>query len=340
MKALELYKDGLTARQIDGELGLSNSTASRIIKSHGAKKLNSKAKYIDPEHIECSKCFEVKHIMEFSIIRRHGPVLSYCNVCRNKKKSVTLEKYLEHKYYDRKRKNKNKVPFDISLEDFIEQFHNQRGLCFYTDTPLITENGNGNDRNCCSVDKIIPHIGYVKGNVVFCTHRINTIKNDLSMEEIAKYVPSFYGKIQTLQNGMFSHTNNNSISSINVPNGQAKTFPNIINRNVLASNYCKTNNCFGMLIIGMHRFYKEDYSRIFSNRLTEEEKIFLHTGSRNGFYIFDNLDLIRKMNIEFLINRTAYFELSAYYYDCNGVEISEILKQDFYDTPFQEINKK
>jgi hypothetical protein len=45
------------------------------------------------------------------------------------------------------------------------------------------------------VDKIIPQKGYVKNNFVFAINKINTCKNDLSLEEIEKWMPDWYDRI-------------------------------------------------------------------------------------------------------------------------------------------------
>ena len=38
--------------------------------------------------------------------------------------------------------------------------------------------------NCPSLDRILPHKGYVIGNVAFISHRANRIKDNASMEEM------------------------------------------------------------------------------------------------------------------------------------------------------------
>jgi hypothetical protein len=42
----------------------------------------------------------------------------------------------------------------------------------------------------------IPQKGYCKGNVVFTTHRINTCKCDLSLDEIKEWMSPWYQKIK------------------------------------------------------------------------------------------------------------------------------------------------
>jgi CRISPR/Cas system Type II protein with McrA/HNH and RuvC-like nuclease domain len=78
----------------------------------------------------------------------------------------------------------------------MEQYHSQNGVCFYTDKEMVCKVGEGKNRDSLSIDKIIPEKGYVKGNVVFCLNRINMAKNDLSLEEIQKWMPEWYSRIE------------------------------------------------------------------------------------------------------------------------------------------------
>ena len=91
--------------------------------------------------------------------------------------------------------HKCQVPFTISIQDFILQYENQNGKCFYSDIPMECVFGQGKLRYALSVDKIIPEKGYIKGNVVFCINVINMSKNDLSLEEIKQWMPDWYKRI-------------------------------------------------------------------------------------------------------------------------------------------------
>lgn len=69
------------------------------------------------------------------------------------------------------------------------------GLCFYSDTKMSLTAGEGHKKDTISFDKIIPEKGYTKGNVVLCSNKFNMVKNNLTLEELALYIPLFYNKI-------------------------------------------------------------------------------------------------------------------------------------------------
>lgn len=51
---------------------------------------------------------------------------------------------------------------------------------------FISEKGVGRTDNSPSLDRIIPSLGYVKGNIAVISQRANRIKNDATLEEITK----------------------------------------------------------------------------------------------------------------------------------------------------------
>jgi len=78
----------------------------------------------------------------------------------------------------------------------LKQFENQKGKCFYTGRILEWKGGNGLNRNSLSIDKIIPEKGYIQKNFVLCTHIANSVKLDLSLQEIEEWIPKWYSKIK------------------------------------------------------------------------------------------------------------------------------------------------
>ena len=95
-------------------------------------------------------------------------------------------------------KSKEK-PFDLDWQYLLKLFNDAHGLCFYTDIQMNV-NAGGRDRSSVSVDKLIPDKGYVKGNVVLCTRRANLIKNDLTIEELKRWMPDWHSRIRRFYN--------------------------------------------------------------------------------------------------------------------------------------------
>lgn len=203
---LKLYNLGKKNREIARELCIHHNTVR-----YWLNKNNLKANYfgqpiemVSDTEAKCTKCDQIKSINEFQFGRKGQQYeyrFSFCNECRKKQCYLNLNndinKFLVDRFNRLKlRAKKNDIPFSISKEEFIKQFENQNGLCFLTDTKLICEVGSDLHRDSLSIDKIIPEKGYVCGNIVFLSNRINTCKNDLSLEEIKKWMPNWYERIE------------------------------------------------------------------------------------------------------------------------------------------------
>lgn len=76
------------------------------------------------------------------------------------------------------RAKKKGIPFDITIEDFILP-----EKCPLLEIPLTVGYGNSQE-NSYSLDKIIPDLGYVKGNVWVISNKANMIKNNASLKEL------------------------------------------------------------------------------------------------------------------------------------------------------------
>lgn len=87
------------------------------------------------------------------------------------------------------------MPFTIDYEYALAQYERQGRVCFYTDREMAIKAFNGLSSNSMSLDKIVPSLGYVPGNVVWCVNKVNTIKNDISLDEIKEWMPGWYERI-------------------------------------------------------------------------------------------------------------------------------------------------
>ncbi len=89
---------------------------------------------------------------------------------------------------------KNNIPYEMEWKLLVSLKERQGGKCFYTDTPLSF--GGGSWTSKCSIDRIVPSLGYVEGNVVLCCSRINTIKSDISLDEMELWMPGWRNRIR------------------------------------------------------------------------------------------------------------------------------------------------
>jgi hypothetical protein len=201
----EYNKQKATNRQIAINLGLNHKTVAYYLKKNGLTSVwcNQPINKIDESNAKCSRCLEIKPITEFQYGRKgqkYEYKFSYCNVCRKKQVYLNLNRdiltFMRDKYTRLlSLAKRNNTLCNITRDEFIEIYTNQNGKCFYTDVELICLVGAGKSRNSCSVDKIVPEKGYTKDNVVFCTVKVNTAKNDFSLDEIKLWMPEWYKRI-------------------------------------------------------------------------------------------------------------------------------------------------
>lgn len=116
--------------------------------------------------------------------------------------------YARHRFYHARRMSKNplltrlkanlksdiknaikkQLKVDITVQDLIEKYHQQNGMCYYTGikmtcSPIMRGRGRW-DYDSVSIDRKIPSLGYTKDNVVLCCFWANTAKLDMSYETL------------------------------------------------------------------------------------------------------------------------------------------------------------
>ena len=70
------------------------------------------------------------------------------------------------------------VPFNLELSDLVVPI-----FCPVLGIRLVAGKGKHSD-NSPSLDRLVPHLGYVKGNISIISRRANRIKSDATAEEI------------------------------------------------------------------------------------------------------------------------------------------------------------
>ena len=150
----------------------------------------------------CCRCGISKPVDAFGRHKaRSDGLSSQCRECRNTVKRQLYKNPLvkekarrdlkdkhkrspEYKMVHRaKRKSMHKnIPFDLSANDI-----HIPAVCPVLGIPIFVGSGIFCD-NSPSLDRRVPSIGYVRGNVEVISYRANRIKNDAILEELEKLV--------------------------------------------------------------------------------------------------------------------------------------------------------
>ena len=203
MMILKEYETVKNLHQIGRNLGLTTGQMN-----HYARKLSLKGVkesniiWIDDVTVQCSKCGKHVPFLELDVLRPKSDKpqrLSYCRKCRTKQiinnTNSSLEAYFRNRIRTVRNRSKIKgLKNDIDVDYLINLYNLQGGKCFYTDEKLIVPEGGTLEPSSqsLSLDKIVPRKGYVKGNIVLCTKRANTIKGDLTNEEMKIWLPEWH----------------------------------------------------------------------------------------------------------------------------------------------------
>ena len=81
------------------------------------------------------------------------------------------------------------LPFDIDLEFLTQLYNKQNGKCYYTNELLSLSTNND---MTLSIDRLNSSKGYTKDNIVLCSKVINSIKNDLTIDNFRNTIIKIY----------------------------------------------------------------------------------------------------------------------------------------------------
>jgi hypothetical protein len=137
--------------------------------------------YYDDSGRVCKKCRKYKPYSEYhkhrQCVNGHNTVCKLCRLPLSKEnyKKQTLEYKLWHRA--KIRAKEKGIPFNIEISDIIVP----------EECPIFkTKFEVRNHKTCASIDRVIPKLGYIKGNIQIISNRANMIKADASLEEIKK----------------------------------------------------------------------------------------------------------------------------------------------------------
>lgn len=107
----------------------------------------------------------------------------YCKDCKRVKSQLKYREHwfrFQHNLRSSQCKSKG-IPYDLDEEYLKSIWTNE---CPITGKPFVLHDKGHPDSP--SLDRIIPELGYTKGNVVYISWRMNRIKYDATCEEIVR----------------------------------------------------------------------------------------------------------------------------------------------------------
>lgn len=93
----------------------------------------------------------------------------------------------------RARAKEKGVPFNLKATDITIP-----DLCPYIGMPLEKTTGSNTAQpNSPSIDRIVPALGYVRGNVEVISHLANTMKSNATKEQLVAFAKGVLAKFNT-----------------------------------------------------------------------------------------------------------------------------------------------
>lgn len=82
---------------------------------------------------------------------------------------------------------KEELPFDLDLE-YVKSIYTD--VCPYLGIKMKLVATSGNSMDAISIDKIIPALGYVKGNIQIISYKANVMKQDVDLNTLRTFAKS------------------------------------------------------------------------------------------------------------------------------------------------------
>lgn len=141
----------------------------------------------------CKKCKELKPLEDFHV-KKVAPDgrRSRCKSCTNDDiLQWRIDNPMNLTLNNARARARNKgLPFELTLEDLGEYPKTcpLLGIPMYREPAVANQGCRGSTPHAPSLDRIIPELGYVKGNVWFISQKANTIKQDATLAELKTLV--------------------------------------------------------------------------------------------------------------------------------------------------------
>lgn len=143
-------------------------------------------------HKGCLECREVKPFTEFT--KNSGCMFGYLSVCKKCRKPQTQRDHTNRSHNSillsnaKSRAKKENLPFNLTIDDVVIPEH-----CPVLGIPLSR---GGDKDDSPSIDRIVPELGYVRGNIAVISYRANRIKNNATPDELRRIADWVAGQCQ------------------------------------------------------------------------------------------------------------------------------------------------
>jgi len=97
-------------------------------------------------------------------------------------------------YMAKNRAKSKNLPYNITGPYLIKLWESSNGICALTGQPFDLSSWGAHGQvnpQAPSVDRIIPNLGYVKGNVRLVTYHMNIALSDFGIEEFEKLIKHY-----------------------------------------------------------------------------------------------------------------------------------------------------
>ena len=132
----------------------------------------------------CKRCKQDKTVKEMDIGRHGKPSNSTCKKCRHKRQHISKKNHPKTHMlqWARRRAKVYNLPYNVTPNDFEIPVN-----CPVLGIKLQAGVGKFHDASP-SLERIVPELGYVKGNIHIISYKANRMKNNATLEELEKLV--------------------------------------------------------------------------------------------------------------------------------------------------------
>lgn len=202
-KIKELHARGLSNREIARQSGVGHhATVGRVLDNCGLPYRKRTRIEISQDRGQCVKCEQWLVLKKFCSYTYKGEkvIRAECRACFRKGNKAYLTNNFDAFLHNRIARLRNKClktgkDFELDLAHVKLLWEIQNGRCVYTGeaidkTPPTVKKFSFT----LSFDRFDNNKGYTKDNVLLCLRAANTVKSNLDVVTLKKWLPSFYRK--------------------------------------------------------------------------------------------------------------------------------------------------